>query len=167
MSSYNTARIFLQPIIPGAPAQKKEAECGPKSPGCNAVDSVTQGEGNSVLSDVGGSWAQWGGGGESSANGARTSSRRYELEDKMDPDGWVVIISEGPAPRLIASAAPQDGWAGVRAARSGGAMAGQINAVNWKRFHKKVNRADKVLNDCCKCLFSAFDSHALLLAASD
>lgn len=116
---------------------------------------------------MGGSWGQRAGGGESTASGARTSSHRFELEDKMDPDGWVVIISEGPAPRLSASAAPQDGLAGVRAACSGGAVAGQINAVNWKRFHKKVNRAHSVHNDCCKCLFSAFDSHALLLAAFD
>ena len=75
--------------------------------------------------------------GSSSALAVRAKStfRKFKLEDEADPDGWVGIVSDGPAPRLpIVPAAGKQTRAGD--VSSGGTTAG-APIVNHKRFRKK------------------------------
>jgi hypothetical protein len=68
-----------------------------------------------------------------SAASARPARRRFQLQDEADPEGWVGIVSDGPAPRLSMSAAVS---AQIRAGGAARVSPGAV--VNFKRFLKKV-----------------------------
>jgi hypothetical protein len=71
--------------------------------------------------------------GVTSAASARPARRRFQLQDEADPEGWVGIVSDGPAPRLSMSAAVS---AQIRAGGAARVSSGAV--VNFKRFLKKV-----------------------------
>ena len=71
--------------------------------------------------------------GVSSAASARPARRRFQVQDEADPEGWVGIVSDGPAPRLSMSAAVS---AQIRAGGAARMSPGAV--VNFKRFLKKV-----------------------------
>ena len=65
----------------------------------------------------------------------KSTFRKFQLEDEADPEGWVGIVSDGPAPRLpVVLAAGKQTRAGH--VSSGGTTAG-APIVNHKCFRKK------------------------------
>ena len=85
----------------------------------------------------------------SSAARARPACRRFQMQDEADPEGWVTIVSDGPAPRLSMPAA-----AAAQMRAGGAASAGAGAVVNFKRFFKKVRLAFLQ-----RCAVAACDMH--------
>lgn len=82
------------------------------------------------------------GGGSAAAPVRAPSSRRFQLEDTSDPDGWVSIVSDGPGPRVPALSAGAERQ--KNAGGSGGGGGGAI--VNFKRFCKKSDGTGQALS---------------------
>ena len=74
--------------------------------------------------------------GVTSAASARPAHKRFQVQDEADPEGWVGIVSDGPAPRVSMSAAVS---AQIRAGGAARISPGAV--VNFKRFLKKVSNS--------------------------
>jgi len=78
-----------------------------------------------------------GGRGAGRAASARAPIRRFQLENADDADGWVCVVSDGPAPRVSSTAAAADRQRGAGAGGLGGGMVAPA-IINFKRFCKAV-----------------------------
>ena len=116
----------------------------PKAVGKDAARVLLAGRGDSAGKVGEGGGGRCCDGGRSSAEGharMRTTCRRFQVEDDADPEGWVVILSDGPAPSLSKSAmVSEQSTSGGGAGGALRAATGNGSIVNFKRFYKKVRR---------------------------